>query len=50
MDAIALEFDFTSLVGFTPQAEAALLRAAESWTSVINDPITVNIQTQFMQL
>jgi len=52
--AAALQFDFSSiagsLTGFTPQAEAALDRAAQQWTSRINDPITVYIKTEFQTI
>ncbi len=48
--APALEFNFSSLTGFTAAAEAALDRAAAKWTSRIDDPITVNIQTDFLEL
>lgn len=43
----ALEFNFTSKLGFSQPALEALDRAAAQWTSRISDPITVNIQTAF---
>ncbi|MFT4561167.1 MAG: hypothetical protein ACI9BW_000907 [Gammaproteobacteria bacterium] len=44
----ALEFDFGTPVGFTQPALDALSRAALQWTSRIDDPITVNIETNFL--
>jgi hypothetical protein len=44
----ALEFDFGTPIGFSQQALDALSRAARQWTSRIDDPITVNIETNFI--
>jgi len=46
----ALDFNFSSLAGFSDPARDALARAAAQWTSRISDPITVNIRTEFQDL
>ena len=50
LTASALEFNFSSLVGFTTAAQEALERAAAKWTSRIDDPIMVNIETEFQNI
>jgi hypothetical protein len=44
----ALEFDFGTPIGSSQQDLDALSRAAHQWTSRIDDPITVNIETNFI--
>ena len=46
----ALDFNFTSLAGFTQEARDALSRAAAQWSSRVTDPVTINVRTEFRNL
>lgn len=48
MGAVNINFNFDASVGF--EAQAAALRAASSWESVLNDNVTVKVDVSFASL